>query len=200
MHLVSTFHQIDIFFFFRKHSYIFVATIRWFYFIDDIREWANNTIKPYIWNRDWITEPNGTERALSLESQADYNSNLITWSSRWPTFILSTMTMEWPMPHATRFQWILIIGFWYRTETYLTKSWCFSDNWSNWILDYKSLYDFQHVYAFVVIKSVRFGTHVAGFILGVLQVFLSFCVWSVLFKNFWIFMFFVVFNLLLFLL
>jgi len=91
-------------------------------------------------------------------------------------------------------------GFWFRIKIYLTKSWYFSDNCSNWMLDYRSLYDFQHVYAFVVIKSSPIWNPRCWVHFGCFSGSLFFYVWSILFKNFLIFMFFFVFNLLFFLL
>jgi hypothetical protein len=47
-------------------------------------------------------------------------------------------------------------GFGSKLKPIWTKSWCFNDNWSEWMLHYWSLHDFQHVCTFILTKSSMF--------------------------------------------
>jgi hypothetical protein len=88
------------------------------------------------------------------------------------------------------------LGFGFEPKSILTKLWFFSENWRDWMLDYCSLHDFQHVCAFVLTKSSMnlsqsCWVH-SGLCLVFFMLFIFLCVWFILFKFFFFFCVFMV--------
>jgi len=86
------------------------------------------------------------------------------------------------------------LSFGFKTKPILTKSWILSENWSDWMLDYCFLHNFQYVCAFVLTESSLCWVPclwVSFWFFGVLRCSLFFLCLICFIQVFWVFVFLV---------